>query len=238
MTLSIGMTLSPKTVAQFVPKSIDEAAYEFLRDRIVLGELKPGTELQLAPLASSLGVSTMPVRNAIARLTAEGLVNSSPRKRAYVAALDFNEFQEYSDLRCAIESLAAAVGIDYLSPSDIERMQELHDRFLQSAEEFDEYMSPEWDAYFLCFAASKRPKMIKTIIEFRRATERYIRLTLGNVRPKRVVAAACLQRLIDAARQRDPSAARDALADAHKFLQAEVLAALESQGIITRGDSG
>ena len=62
-----------------------------LRALILDGQLRPGTKLRLAPLAASLGVSVMPVREALRRLEAERLVVVRPRRGAVVAELSADD---------------------------------------------------------------------------------------------------------------------------------------------------
>lgn len=78
-----------------------------LRQEIVDGRLMPGTRLAEAAVAKRLGVSRVPVREALAVLEREGLVEFGPTGRAMVKALRPADFEELYTLRLALEPLAA-----------------------------------------------------------------------------------------------------------------------------------
>lgn len=92
-----------------------EAALEQLREAIIHGELAPGMPLRLDALSEALGMSSSPVRDALGRLTALGLVERIPHHGARVATLDIEELRAVFSLRLALESMAvrqAAVHFD------------------------------------------------------------------------------------------------------------------------------
>lgn len=74
-----------------------------LRQRILSGDLAPGEVLRQEALADELGVSRVPVREAITRLTGEGLLTKVPHKGAYVAELSIEEVQETFEIRLRLE---------------------------------------------------------------------------------------------------------------------------------------
>src|SRR5205085_1637988 len=65
---------------------LSNRTYETLRDRILQGDLSSGQRLAVRELAESLGVSVAPVRDAVNRLAADGLVEVSPRRGTVVAS--------------------------------------------------------------------------------------------------------------------------------------------------------
>jgi DNA-binding GntR family transcriptional regulator len=85
-----------------------------LRRRIVQGDLPPGTLLAEASVARQLGVSRVPVREALFTLEREGLVEFSPTGRAYVRNLGPADFEELYLLRLALEPLAAKLASPHL----------------------------------------------------------------------------------------------------------------------------
>jgi DNA-binding GntR family transcriptional regulator len=80
---------------------------ERLRTAIQTGVYPPGTRLPERPLAADLGVSHIPVREALARLAEEGLVDREPRRGARVAALTARQLDEVSSLRIVLEQFVA-----------------------------------------------------------------------------------------------------------------------------------
>ena len=125
-----------------VPLSLEnltlrERVFARLRDEILSARLAPGTELHEVGLASSLGVSRGPLREALGRLAAEGLVTITPRRGAVVTKLTRREFVEAYQLREALESLAVRLSVPKLADADRARLHELHDQMVAHAREGD-----------------------------------------------------------------------------------------------------
>jgi len=89
------------------PPTLSETAASRLREEIVSGLVKPGTRLAEAAVASRLGVSRVPVREALVALEREGLVEFTATGRALVKELSPRDFEELFALRLALEPLAA-----------------------------------------------------------------------------------------------------------------------------------
>lgn len=84
-----------------------DLAYEYLREQIINGTYGPNRRMTLADLASELGLSNMPVREALLRLEREGLLVSEPHKGMRVASLSLQDAQELFEIRCELEGLSA-----------------------------------------------------------------------------------------------------------------------------------
>jgi DNA-binding GntR family transcriptional regulator len=84
-----------------------DRAVEILRDRILAGELGAAERLGEVELAADLGMSRTPVRQALLRLAAEGLVEVAPNRGARVVARSTTELEYVFELRARIEGLAA-----------------------------------------------------------------------------------------------------------------------------------
>jgi DNA-binding GntR family transcriptional regulator len=86
-----------------------DTAYEYIRKRILNGEYPPGHALMTEQLSEEIGVSRTPVREALCKLDADGLVSIKARLGASVKKLDMKELTELCDLRLALEGHAAAL---------------------------------------------------------------------------------------------------------------------------------
>ncbi len=84
-----------------------EVAYRRLRDDIIAWRLEPGTPLGEVDTAERIGVSRTPVREALSRLAAEGLVDTDSGRTARVSALSRESIQQLFELREALETQAA-----------------------------------------------------------------------------------------------------------------------------------
>jgi GntR family transcriptional regulator, rspAB operon transcriptional repressor len=84
-----------------------ETAYQLLRDEIIQWKLEPGTPLGEVETSQRLGVSRTPLREALSRLIAEGLVRTGPGRTAVVTSLSRRDIVELFELREALETQAA-----------------------------------------------------------------------------------------------------------------------------------
>jgi GntR family transcriptional regulator, rspAB operon transcriptional repressor len=84
-----------------------ETAYQLLRDEIIQWKLEPGTPLGEVETSQRLGVSRTPLREALSRLVAEGLVRTGPGRTAVVTSLSRRDIVELFELREALETQAA-----------------------------------------------------------------------------------------------------------------------------------
>lgn len=84
-----------------------ELAYDSIRDAILDGSLAAGQRIKERDVASQMGISTTPVKEALRRLEQEGLIVSQPRRGAVVAELALTSVEEIVAIRARLESLAA-----------------------------------------------------------------------------------------------------------------------------------
>ncbi len=90
-------------------RSLAARAYERIREAIVAGTLAPGARISERGLATALDISAQPVREALRRLEAEGMVESRPRSGTYVADLGQARLWEVGLIRAALEGVAAGL---------------------------------------------------------------------------------------------------------------------------------
>jgi DNA-binding GntR family transcriptional regulator len=105
--------------------SATDKTYATLLEQIQRGTLPAGTFLVESDLAGALGVSRTPVREAIRRLAAEGLVLAEGRRRAQVRDFDAREVEELFEIRARLESYAAERAATRLTVAQLERLREL-----------------------------------------------------------------------------------------------------------------
>lgn len=122
---------------QLETRTLAERSYEFLRNEIVGNRLTPGAVLNEVELASRLGVSRGPVREAIRQLAAEGLVTTRPRRSAVVSTLSTVEFLEAYQVREALEVLATRLAVNRIEESQLADLDRLIDAMAQAAESRD-----------------------------------------------------------------------------------------------------
>ena len=101
-----------------IPSATDHVL-DALRTAILAGELAAGETLRQEDLAERLGVSRMPVREAIKRLHSEGLVEVLPSRRVRVAELSRAEIEDIYDMRAALEPLAIRLAVPRLTKAQL-----------------------------------------------------------------------------------------------------------------------
>ncbi|QRE73256.1 GntR family transcriptional regulator [Methylobacterium aquaticum] len=105
-----------------------QSAYDRLLGAIEEGELPPGSRLREAELAERFAISRTPVREALARLEAQGLVRHEPHRGASVARLDYAQVTELYDLREVLEGTAARLAAVHASAIEVEILEEMVER--------------------------------------------------------------------------------------------------------------
>jgi DNA-binding GntR family transcriptional regulator len=98
--------------------NVTGSVLQFLRDKIITGELKSGQKLNENALSSSLGVSRPPLREVFRMLEKDRMVINIPRKGTYVAELSLKDYEELSQVREMMECYA----IDLLKASNIRNL--------------------------------------------------------------------------------------------------------------------
>jgi DNA-binding GntR family transcriptional regulator len=93
-----------------VVRSLSDLTYELVRKRILAGDLAPGAPLRQDAIADELGVSKIPLREALGRLEQDGLLSSNRNRGYAVRPLSAEEAAEVFELRLKIEPAAAAAG--------------------------------------------------------------------------------------------------------------------------------
>ncbi len=110
--------------------SAERVAHD-LRAAILHGELAAGSRLGEVELAERLGVSRTPVREALSRLAAEGIVEIQPNRGARVATWTVAELEGVFDLRTTVEPQLTALAAAHAGPADLDELDELAGRMVQ-----------------------------------------------------------------------------------------------------------
>ncbi|MEV0810817.1 GntR family transcriptional regulator [Micromonospora sp. NPDC050200] len=102
-----------------------QAVYELMRAKIISGEFEPSGRLTEPELASALGVSRTPVREALRLLIAEGLVEQLPTGGSRVTPLDLADIRRVYDIRARLEGLLARDACTRMTRSDLDALDRL-----------------------------------------------------------------------------------------------------------------
>ena len=141
------------------------ATYETLRDMIVAFDLPPGERLVEKDLAARLGVSKTPVREAIALLEADGLVEATPYRGAIVRWLSRNEIAEQGFLVDAIEMPAYEIVVERITDAELATIDRVAKDLVRARRERDERRFGELavQIHLLLFACTGFPRLLDLI---------------------------------------------------------------------------
>jgi len=118
-------------------RNLAEDAAEHIRVAILSGDLKPGERIDQDAIAEQLGVSRLPVREALISLDQEGLVNNIPRRGAYVATFSREDVIDHYQLFGQVAGLAAARAVVRMDDAQVKQLADL-DRRLSNTKDVAE----------------------------------------------------------------------------------------------------
>src|SRR5690606_20033929 len=136
---------------------------EALRDAISSGVLKPGQRIVEQDLAEELGVSRLPIREAIRQLEYEGLLESVPHKGAVVATVSERDIRELFSLRDALETLAAGLVAQRASPGEVNQLQSIVDQMCEQSErrDFERLFEIDTEFHTMLCTFSQHGRLVK-----------------------------------------------------------------------------
>lgn len=152
-------------VAVSVSLSKSERAYASLRERIASREFGPGYRLVLGDIARELGMSVVPVREAVRRLEAEGLVTYERNVGARVALADPNEYVYAMQTLGVLEGAAMAFAAPHLDAEALERAADVNDRMRRLLDAFDPHEFTVLNERFhtILFEACPNPHLLDLV---------------------------------------------------------------------------
>jgi len=124
-----------------VPPTRTAAVVRQLRNEIVTGELPPGTLIKDAELASRLGVSITPIREAIAQLSVEGLIDIAPNRTRHVTRVTQKNALELIDVMSVLACAGFEWGVDNLTETHRAQMRARLEEFVAALERGDVTMA-------------------------------------------------------------------------------------------------
>ncbi len=127
----------PPTLHQLKTQSIHEQTLDVIRNAILNGEFKPGYVLTETEIASQLGVSRAPIREALRILNTEGLVETIPYHGSSVRLLSKNDIHELYSMRITLETFALKQIIAQSNPDHVAKLRDLYEQMEQAGKAKD-----------------------------------------------------------------------------------------------------
>lgn len=125
-----------------------EEIVEILRDAIISGEMKPRERLIEADLSAKYNVSRTPIREAIKRLSATGLVEVIPYKGAFVADINIDEIGDIYNVRIILEGQATRLAVKRIPEEAIAQLEKILDNMESAMQTFDKILFEEGNEEF------------------------------------------------------------------------------------------
>ncbi len=161
-------------------RSLRDRAYDDIRDAIFSGVLRPGQRIKERDVATEMGISTTPVKEALRRLEQEGLIVSRPRRGAVVGPLVLTPEAEILELRADLEGLAARLAARKMTEAEKHALKrqliETERAFPADDENLDEVIvAATLDFHRMIHEGSKNPfviRFLETLAPFDRTIRR------------------------------------------------------------------
>lgn len=156
-----------------------DLAAEALRDELQSGRLEPGARIHLGDTASRLGMSTIPVREALRTLATDGLVVSLPHRGYRVPEVSVADLEDTYRLRLIVDPLAVDLAVPNLTEEHLARAEEGLTRLAAGlkANDWSATRAGNREFHFAIYEAAEAPRLVKVITLLWDASERYQRLT-------------------------------------------------------------
>lgn len=156
-------------------KPLGEIVFDYLKNAIISGELKPGERLMEIAIAQQLGVSRTPVREAIRKLEKEKFIEMIPRKGAYVASTSLKDMLDVLEVRRLIEGFATELAAERMTDSGLVELHRTHKSFLKALDDNDTEAMVNYDNEFhdRILEASENLKLIDIARALSEQVQRY-----------------------------------------------------------------
>lgn len=152
-----------------------DVVFNTLREAILKGDLKPGERLMELQLASKLGVSRTPIREAIRMLEQEGLAVTTPRKGAEVAKMTLKDMEDVLEIRDALDELAVRIACQKISDEQLKQLEDMKELFEKNTQTGNVKKIAEADVTFhdVIYEATGNPKLVTLLNNLREQVYRY-----------------------------------------------------------------
>jgi DNA-binding GntR family transcriptional regulator len=162
-------------------RTLASAAAEEMRRRILAGEYPGGHQLRQDALSRDLGISRIPLREALVQLESEGLVKIVPHRGAVVAELSVGEIEELFGLRALLEPRLLRASAPNLTAVDFAALEAILSEY---SAELRSHRVARWGElntalHALLYSRAEQPRTAAIVVSLLRNTERHTRMQLA-----------------------------------------------------------
>ena len=171
------MSAHALTPIEIVP--LRETVYRKLLDSILSGALPPGETFTASDLARQIGVSLMPIREAIKGLEAENLIAVRPKGRIRIRELSVNELNELVEIRLHLELMALRKAIKNCTDESIKELERLSLE-VNAARDVTEFLKRNTRFHYAIYQSANMPILMNTIHHLWSRTSPYLHIYANN----------------------------------------------------------
>lgn len=196
---------APQTLHAVINKTQSpvEQAYNHILQSILSGELTPGMRVPAESVAETLGISRMPVRDALRRLEGDGAVMIFTNRGASVAEFSHDEIVQLIEMRAVLEGLAARLALPNIGEDEIEELEQLKHRMERSSGDLIRWMFYHDDFHNYLTSLSQRALLMRQTERMRIMLRPYYRQYFAKTRELEIFGLEH-RKIIDAIRKADP----------------------------------
>jgi DNA-binding GntR family transcriptional regulator len=164
-----------------LPLTIKNPLVENLRDEIIAGKLMPGQHLRLEEIAARFEISTMPVREALRALEAEGLVEIIPHRGSFVVELSADDLQDIYDIRAELEAMATRLAISNMTEATCNELNSLINQMDDHIDDVVALVKLNNQFHETLYKLSNRTHLLEIIHNLRLRTRHYLRAYIAEL---------------------------------------------------------
>ncbi len=161
-------------------KNTAEYVAEYLRMAILRGEIKSNEPLRQDKIAEELGISKIPIREALVQLKVEGLVTLHPNRGAFVSSLNAAEAGEIYTIRIALETVALESAIPHHTPAQLMQAENTL-RVMDVETDVARWTELNWQFHAQLYQAGQLPRLISILEPLHINVARYLVLYLNDL---------------------------------------------------------
>jgi DNA-binding GntR family transcriptional regulator len=199
-------------VARLSRETLQDRVYEALRRAIRMGRFSSGDVLTIRSLATMLGTSAMPVRDAVRRLAQRNTLELLPNGSMRVPLLSAGHFDELTDVRATLEGRAAALAVERMGPEEHRLIiaAAMRNRVAAESADFSAVLAANEELHFSVYHAAHSPLLLSLIEQLWEQSGPYLSIVIRAQTPLSLPAFALghHDELLDALAARDAEAAR------------------------------
>jgi DNA-binding GntR family transcriptional regulator len=149
------------------PRSLTEKAYQLLVEKLTRLELVPGAPLVEMALSADLGIGRTPIREALQRLAAEGLVTHHTNRGMFVTEISATNVQQVYEFRMVIDGYAARLAAVRATERDVAELKTLQVKLVQATEQddIDAYVAHDRQFYDVLARAAQNVYLAETMLK-------------------------------------------------------------------------